>query len=116
MQQLSSDECGDGEYHHRCEYRLGGIYRSLTRRAIFLDLGKHCGTDCGVYQRENRDDGLDLLFHETVRVSEHPLPSGRPPIMDCLLIATGLLREFLHGLVDREAAWLLARRKLLEGC
>ena len=32
------------------------------------------------------------------------------------LIACFLLHEFLHGLVDREAAWLLPRWKLLEGC
>ena len=32
------------------------------------------------------------------------------------LIACFLLHEFLHGLVDREAAWLLPRWELLEGC
>lgn len=30
------------------------------------------------------------------------------------LIAALLVRQFFHDLVDREAAWLLARRELLE--
>ena len=65
MKQLGSDECGDSEYHHRCQHRLGGIGHLLTARAIFFDLRKHRATDRGVYQRQNRYDGLDLLFHDT---------------------------------------------------
>ena len=46
-----------------CQHRLGGIRHLLTARAILLDLRKHCTTARGVYQRQNRYDGLELLFH-----------------------------------------------------
>ena len=65
VKQLGSDEGGDSEYQRRCQHRLGGVRHLLTARAIFLDLRKHCTTDRGVYQRQNRYDGLELLFHDT---------------------------------------------------
>ena len=78
MKQLGSDECGDSEYHRRCQHRLGGIRQLLTARAICLDLRKHCATDRGVYQRQNRYDSLELLFH-TNWSPDAPISTKGPP-------------------------------------